>query len=752
MPYKEYKEGDIIRTPEGKWLNSDVFRQEAIKFMTTGRYCDEPVDSPAYFEYWDEQLRRCREGYEVAGEKITGYHYSYLNFSEIELTKDDNSDPNSNVANKETRCPDFWDGDYDYYWCVEIARNGVTTKNALLASLEDKQRINALPPDEAKEERVKLVEKLRMRVKLHPNFLNGGHHMIVGKARRKGYSYKNADICKTVFNTIPKSRTVIGAFDKKYLFPDGTAGKVSSYLSFINKNTAWGKAREKVDKQEHKRASFEEEINGVTIESGYMSEIIAVTFKDNPSAGRGKDIKIELFEEAGEFPNLKASYNASRQSAEDGKYVTGQFFVFGTGGDMGGGTVDFADMFYHPIEHNFMPFENIWDKDAEGTYCGFFHPCYLNLVGFCDDQGNSDVEGAIAYENAKRNELIANSSSSVSIQSRMQELPMCPAEAFLIVSTNDFPVVELRNQYNKVVREKIHIKMGQPVFLEDITPKKEDEDNHKVIVDENGELKPSMIYKPKVRARPDLNNQLEPIWDYKLKTKNRTGAVVIYEYPVTNPPKGLYKIGFDPYRQVDGASLAAIYVYKTVRRGDYTRNIIVAQYVGRPYSPAEVNRICVQLCELYNAEVMHENEVTHVIDYFEKKKKLHLLAAQPDAVISAAVKRSTVARVYGIHMIDKLKDAGEKYIKEWLLEIRDYDENGNALRNIDYIYDPGLLEELINYNRKGNFDRVMAFMMVMFQVAEDDENKVHEAKEISSNAEDLLALMRKQFSNPTRLN
>ena len=35
---------------------------------------------------------------------------------------------------------------------------------------------------------------------------------------------------------------------------------------------------------------------------------------------------------------------------------------------------------------------------------------------------------------------------------------------------------------------------------------------------------------------------------------------------------------------------------------------------------------------------------------------------------------------------------------------------------MDYIYDIGLLEELILYNKKGNFDRVMALMQVMFQV------------------------------------
>src|SRR5690606_3354216 len=122
----------------------------------------------------------------------------------------------------------------------------------------------------------------------------------------------------------------------------------------------------------------------------------------------------------------------------------------------------------------------------------------------------------------------------------------------------------------------------------------------------------------------------------------------------------------------------------------------------------DANRVAEYLAILYNAEIMHENEVTHVRSYFLKQNKLHLLSVQPDAVISKNIKQSKVARVYGCHMNDEMKDAGEKYIKKWLLTTIDYDENGNPVRILDTIDDPGLLEELIYYNRKGNFDRVMS--------------------------------------------
>jgi hypothetical protein len=99
-------------------------------------------------------------------------------------------------------------------------------------------------------------------------------------------------------------------------------------------------------------------------------------------------------------------------------------------------------------------------------------------------------------------------------------------------------------------------------------------------------------------------------------------------------------------------------------------------------------------------------------------------------------------------MVEKLKDAGEKYIKKWLLTERDYDEDGKVLLNLHFIYDPALLEELIIYNRKGNFDRVMALMMVMFQLAEDDgETQYETTPKIDSITEQLQALMETQFRN-----
>lgn len=712
MDFKVKDPSYKIRDEDGKWLDSSVFRQEAIRFEKYGYYTPEVWGSPGWQEYWQRQLEYCEHGFSVGGERITGHHYFYLNFTKIMVIQQIEG---TEATEKIEQFPDFWDGDYDFFWSLDIARWGVKLPGVDL---------KATPPEEVKRLRLIELERLKLKVKPHPDYLMGGFHFIVGKSRRKGYSFKNGAICVNIYNTKRNAQVVIGASDKKFLYPEGTMGMASNYMDFLNENTGWRKSRDYINKIDHKKASFVKNVEGTSIESGYKSQVFALTFKDNPDAARGKSPVFTLLEEAGAFPNLKASYSAIKPGLGGGKFITGQIVIFGTGGDMESGTVDFADMFYNPIGFGLMPFINIWDDDAGETVCGFFHPLYMNLEGFYDEQGNSDIEAAIKWEMERREVIRHNSTDSSTIQRHVQEFCLKPSEAFLTVSTNDFPIIELRNQLNKVIRENLMLTKGTPVdlFRNSVTGK--------------------------VEARPDLSGNLQPVQHYKIKDGNYAGCPMIYEFPQANTPKGLFKIGFDPYRQdqSSGNSLAAIYVYKTVQKGSYTKNIIAASYVGRLKTTDDVNRVAELFAELYNAEIMYENEVPDVKAYFERRRKLHLLAAQPDRVISKNVKNSTVARIYGCHMNDKLKDAGAKYLKRWLTDIRDYDENGEALTNIDYIYDIGLLEELIQYNLKGNFDRVMAMMQVMFQIEEDELDKEHNPSgEISSNAKDLLGMMDKLY-------
>ena len=224
---------DLIRNPEtGKWINSDVFREEAINHDKNGYYCPDPWGSPAWEQYWQEQLDRCNDGYTVGNWGITGDHYCYLNFTKIEVAVE----ISDGVAEKQTKFPDFWDGDYDYFWSLKIARFGIKpTKDQLSHLVVDEN--GEIREEDYKEVQLRMLEELKLRVKPHPDYLNGGYNLCVGKARRKGYSYKNGAICANTYNRKRKSLTIIGAHEKKYLYPTGTMQMASDYLNWFNAET-----------------------------------------------------------------------------------------------------------------------------------------------------------------------------------------------------------------------------------------------------------------------------------------------------------------------------------------------------------------------------------------------------------------------------------------------------------------------------------------------------------------------------------
>jgi hypothetical protein len=702
-----------IRNPDGIWINTEVFREEARKFQKYGTYCLDPWGSPDWFTYWQEQRNRIINGYSVGGVKITGDHYFYLNFCPILKVEDMNAKKSAKI----TDFPDFWDGDYNYFWAREIAFNGIV--DGLGVPVSESLNLS------------ELYKGLQLEVNIEETYLNGGYNLIVGKSRRKGYSYKNAAIAVKNYLCYPKALTIFAAYEKKFLYPKGIFTMASNYLNFINANTAWVYPKDVVDKMDHVKASTIEYRNGVKIEVGFLSEIMALTFKDNADAARGKDARDLIFEESGAFGTpglLKDSYAASQDCVMGGAIKTGMITVFGTSGDMEGGTADYSEMHSNPLRFGMLPFQNIWDEDSEDMKCGFFHPITWNMEGYYDEQGNSDREGAKALELAQRKVLLDNGATSADIQKRMQEKPLGPFEAFGMVSTNNFPVLELKRQLEIVKAKNLHMVMGTPV---------------KLFYDYESK---------KVKAEPILDGSANVIYRQKPDNTSLEGCPVIYEYPPEVPQRGAFKIGYDPYRQAQGTSLAAVYVYKSVIIGDRTKRIIVAEYVGRPAEADDVNYICRLFAELYNTTIMHENEVTHVKDYFRRRKQLHYLAYQPDEVIKKNVKNSKVNRLYGCHMIDQLKDAGEKYIKSWLLETLDFDEDGMPIRGLDQIYSIGLLEELIGYNRKGNFDRVMALMQVMFQDQEDLHGKEYEPKSKgNTKAKQLLAMMDTMYvKNNTR--
>lgn len=109
-----------------KIIDSNKFREPAITFEQTGKYCNYASNTSEYFSYWDEQKRRCLEGYTAEdGDWISGYNYFYLNFCPINRSINkkikDRHGKDKIVTVQEVAFPDFWDYDYFYFQTIQDA-------------------------------------------------------------------------------------------------------------------------------------------------------------------------------------------------------------------------------------------------------------------------------------------------------------------------------------------------------------------------------------------------------------------------------------------------------------------------------------------------------------------------------------------------------------------------------------------------------------------------------------------------------
>ena len=223
----------------------------------------------------------------------------------------------------------------------------------------------------------------------------------------------------------------------------------------------------------------------------------------------------------------------------------------------------------------------------------------------------------------------------------------------------------------------------------------------------------------------------QPITNFPLKNSDLKDApVVIYEFPIENPPYGLYVAGVDPYRQGQSAystSLGSVYIYKRMHdiTGEKYQDMFVASYCARPDKKETWEEQARLLIKYYNARTLCENDDISFIEYMKAKGDAHYLEKQPQWLMEV-VPNTTVKREYGIHrsaqkIIDYLHNCLKKYMEETIH--KETDENGNVIREVmgvSKVFDPVLLEEIIQYNDSGNFDRIVAAELAIAQAMKMD--------------------------------
>lgn len=458
--------------------NTEQFSEAANFFKNNKCYTFAPKGTTDYVQYWERETDRCLNGYTSPdGQYITGYHYFYLNYSPImKIVQTKYTDKDGNVRTKRERILDF-PRFWDYDWYY----------------------FNAIEQAEIE-----------------------GKHMAVLKSRQRGYSFKGASMLVRNYELIKGSKNFAVASEQKFLIGDGLLTKAWEIMDFIDANTEWAKQRLTSTRMERVSGYKITDEYGKQTERGYKSSICGITLKNDPERIRGTRGKLVLWEEGGKFPSLLDAWRIEQPSVEnDDGIAFGTMIAFGTGGTEGASFDGLKELFYKPKAYNVLSFPNIWDEGRENTECGFFVPSWSNLESFDDNgdyvymdkDGNSLKEKAVCNLIEQRNKIKDGGASQQSIDRFISERPIRPAEAVLELGKNIFPRKLLMDQLTRIRTNKKLQSMKHIVDLE---------------WDGNGQV--NATEKPS----GDITN-------YPLKKGDKPhGSVVIWEYPVKDPPLGLY--------------------------------------------------------------------------------------------------------------------------------------------------------------------------------------------------------------------
>lgn len=462
-----------------KIINSQKFQQAARFFQEHGCYTLAPRGTTDYIQFWEQETNRCLNGY-VAEDGDAITGYHYFYLNYFPIMR---------LAEEKY-----------------VDRNGIERTRRIRKTEfadfydYDYYYFNA-------------IEEAELR----------GKHMAVLKARNKGYSFKGASMLVRNYELIPGSQNFAVASEQGFLTNDGLLTKAWDGMDFIDKNTAWSKQR-LVDTKLKRTSGYKvTDEFGKQTEQGYKSSIIGITLKNNPDRIRGTRGRLILWEEAGKFKDILQAWQIARPAVEEAGVAFGMQIAYGTGGEES----DFdglKEMFYHPDGYNILSFPNQWDEKAEDQKCAFFVPSWTNLSArdengkrkFMDEDGNSLRDIAIQFQIDERNKVKEGTSEQVTVDRYVAENCLTPQESILEIGTNIFPKKLLMQQLSRIRTSE---KLKNMKHIVDLS------------WDGNGQVKAT-------------EKKTGDITSYPLdKDKKPDGSVVIWEYPINDPPFGLYIAG-----------------------------------------------------------------------------------------------------------------------------------------------------------------------------------------------------------------
>jgi hypothetical protein len=384
----------------------------------------------------------------------------------------------------------------------------------------------------------------------------------------------------------------------------------------------------------------------------------------------------------------------------------------GTGGDMKK-FMDAKSLMFDVNNFNFLEYNN--EKDTHRIHGLFISAKYRmeakeesTLGAYLNEPESSDLhnvkmlvsdeEKALTITNTNL-EKLKKAGDRVAYLKEKMYYPQEVDDIFLNEDTNIFDIEAAKRQKTRLLQQE---RTGTPV----------------VLFSDDGTIKHEFTDK-------------QPITNFPLKNSDPKDApVVIYEFPVENPPYGLYVAGVDPYRQGKSeysSSLGSVYIYKRMHAitGEKYQDMFVASYCARPDKKDTWEEQARLLIKYFNARTLVENDEISFIEYMKAKGDAHYLERQPQWLMEV-VPNTTVRREYGIHRSsEKIRNYLHSCLKKYMEEViyLEKDDDGNVtkeLMGVSKIFDPVLLEEIIQYNDSGNFDRIIAAELAIAQAMKMD--------------------------------
>lgn len=693
--------GGILMNIDFIVINIERLSKAADTFDEYGTYCDYDSSTPAYESFWQRETSRRKKGVFIKAKlyykdipkffdanttdeeresllqplRITGAHYTYLNYGRIERTPNDKERARlkrEGAEHVETVMgfPRYWDGDY---WNFKI--------------------------DEF--------------------IANNKFHLTKAKARRKGFSYKRGSQAANTINLFPNVTVTLAADQLAYLTDKGaTTFMAKKCLDHFEEHTFW------------KRGYISEVIDDILLgyrvstkglkNFGWMSNLYSVACGKNESAAVGKKaIEID-FEEAGKFPNLQKALDVTLSNTESGAISVGTIRVYGTGGTKGANWAAFSKAFYNPKMNKMLCMENVWDINKRHEVCGFFFPQVWDCEPYVE-RGNSIIFTAYAWDKQDKENHFHNNDNETHIIYKAQRANT-PAEAFINTTENMFASPELNLHVSDLIND------NATRFFQD---------GWIVVNDLGNSNKAEFIPKAECIKRDIFGKGRFHEFVNQVPHGSRDdthGCVRMYYRPFLvngEVPKDLYFVSVDAYKvdkaQKDVTDKHSLYSAQVWMRSNTitpypNQKLLVCEYIGRLDTMEQNDIVTMGMCLMYNAECCPEAGTGETVSNFIKYKLRRYLMLDPT---NANTRKLTNPNNndYGIVIGDSDKKYnGLRMLKEFIYEPLSYTADGKPIRRLKSISSVRLLLECQRFTAEGNFDHISAAIVAMYVFLADSLN------------------------------